>query len=204
MKISATTSILCLLGVLVACSERDKTLPILGNVEIVDGDTVYHQIPDFSFIDQDSQIITPSVFEDKLYVADFFFTSCPSICPIVKKQMLRIYDRYAEDDRLLLLSHSIDTRRDSVPRLKMYAGNLGIESARWHMVTGVKDEIFKLANAYFVTALEDENAPGGYDHSGRLILVDKKKHVRAWCNGTDEKEVTRFMDEIDLLLDESY
>jgi protein SCO1/2 len=189
---------------LTGCAEQDRTLPYLGERQVIDGDTLYHRIPDFQFIDQDSQIITPQTFSGKIYIADFFFTSCPSICPKVKKQMLRIYDTYQEDDRLLILSHSIDTRRDSVPRLKIYAHNLEVSGDKWHFVTGNKDSIFHIANDYFVSAIEDPGAPGGFDHSGRIILVDRDRHVRSWCNGTDPEDVDRFMDDIEALLDEEY
>lgn len=186
------------------CAKQNNALPYLGERQVVNGDTLYHRIPDFHFIDQDSQTITPQTFTRKIYIADFFFTSCPSICPKVKKQMLRIYDSYREDDRLLILSHSIDTRRDSVPRLKVYAQNLEVSGDKWHFVTGNKDSIFNIANAYFVSAMEDPSAPGGFDHSGRIILVDKDRHVRSWCNGTDPEDVDRFMDDIEALLDEEY
>ncbi len=189
--------------VLIGCqSSEDTELPILGQIEVVDGDTLYHEIPEFRFMNQDSQWVTNETFADAVYVSDFFFTSCPSICPKVKKQMLRIYDKYEGDDRVKIISHSIDTRRDSVPRLKLYATNLGIETDKWHMVTGDKDAIFEIANDYFVSALEDSGAPGGYDHSGRVILVDKARHIRAFCDGTDEQQVTQFMLDIDKLLEE--
>jgi protein SCO1/2 len=179
-------------------------LPILGNYEIVNGDTVYHRIPDFRFIDQDSNVITNDSFAGRIYVADFFFTSCPSICPKVKKEMLRMYEKYQPDPRISFLSHSIDTKRDTVGRLKEYATNLGVESRFWHFVTGNKSEIFRIANDYFVSALEDPGAPGGFDHSGRLILVDKDRHVRAFCNGTVTEEVDHFMEQIDFLLETEY
>lgn len=185
-----------------ACGAEEKELPILGQIEIVDGDTIYHSIPDFEFIDQDSQIITNATFDGQVYISDFFFTSCPSICPKVKKQMLRMYDKYENDERVALLSHSIDTKRDSVPRLNLYATNLGVTSDKWHFVTGDKDEIFSIANDYFVSALEDSGAPGGYDHSGRVILVDPQRHIRAFCDGTDPEAVDAFMLDVDKLLAE--
>jgi len=110
------------------CANDTKPLPILGQIDVVDGDTIRHEIPDFRFMDQDSQWITNETFADQIYVSDFFFTSCPSICPKVKKQMLRMYDVYKDDGRISFLSHSIDTKRDSVPRLKLYASNLGVTS----------------------------------------------------------------------------
>ena len=190
-------------SLLAGCDTNEQdALPILGQIEVVADDTIYHTIPDFKFMDQDSQLVTNETFQDGIYISDFFFTSCPSICPKVKKQMLRLYDAYADESRLKYLSHSIDTRRDSVPRLKLYATNLGVETERWHFVTGDKDQIFEIANDYFVSALEDPGAPGGFDHSGRLILVDSKRHIRAFCDGTNEQQVTDFMTQINQLLEE--
>jgi protein SCO1/2 len=200
-----TLAIVCAIFI-VGCSDPadERPLPILGNYEIVNGDTVYHSIPDFQFVDQDSQFITPQTFANRIYVADFFFTSCPSICPKVKKEMLRMYDKYESDPRISFLSHSIDTKRDSVGRLKIYASNLEVRSDVWHFVTGDKKELFSIANDYFVSALEDPGAPGGFDHSGRLILVDKDRHVRGFCNGTDPQDVDALMEQIDRLLEMEY
>lgn len=189
---------------LVSCDlpEATQKLPILGERDIVNGDTIYHQIPDFSFINQDSQIVTNATFANKAYVADFFFTSCPTICPITTKSMLTLYDDFEEETNLLLLAHSIDVRRDSVPHLKEYAENMGVSSDRWHMVTGEEDEIMEIADDYFSIAYRDDDAPGGFDHSGRLILVDPQRHVRSFCDGTDPKSVERFKRDIRILLEE--
>ncbi|MBK8041938.1 MAG: SCO family protein [Haliscomenobacter sp.] len=198
---------LLLLGaalLLVGCNLKrtPEALPILGNSEIVNGDTIYHQVRDFSFINQDSQEVNNATFEGKAYVVDFFFISCPTICPMVNKQMLRVYDRFKDDDRLLLLAHSIDTKHDTIPRLKQFAQNLGVSNDKWIFVTGVKDSIYSIANDYFSIAIEDPEAPGGFDHSGRLILVDKNRHVRSFCDGTDPESVDRFMKDIEVLLKE--
>jgi len=168
----------------------------------VNGKEVAHTIPDFKFVNQDSNYVTNETFAGKAYVADFFFISCPTICPKVKKQMLRIYERFSDEERLLLLSHSIDTKRDTVERLKQYARNLGVTDDRWHFVTGEKDEIYEIADDYFSIAVEDPSAPGGFNHSGRLILVDPKGRVRAFCDGTDAEEVDQFMQDIEKLLAE--
>ena len=194
---------LLLAGTLFSCQKKaPEALPVLGNIEIENGDTLYHTVPDFSFVDQDSQVVTNATFKDKAYVVDFFFISCPTICPIVTKQMLRVYDRFKTEDRLMLLAHTIDTKRDSVSRLKQYAANLGVDSKKWRFVTGVKDDIYGIANDYFSIAIEDPNAPGGFDHSGRLILVDKNRRVRSFCDGTDPVSVDRFMVDIETLLKE--
>lgn len=185
-----------------SCSSGDYKLPILGNSELDGKDTVYHQIPDFTFISQDSQLITNASFAGKAYVADFFFISCPTICPKVKKQMLRIYEAFETEDRLMLLSHTIDPKRDTVGRLKHYADNLGVRADKWLFVTGDKDAIYDLVPQYMSVAEEDPDAPGGFNHSGWLLLVDENRHLRAFCNGTDPKEVDQFMTDIRMLLKE--
>ena len=203
-QMRTSIAILFIVAILMSCQNTSiEPLPILGNTTVVDGDTVYHTIPDFQFVDQDSQVITNASFAERIYVSDFFFTSCPSICPKVKKEMLRMYERYSTNPDIAFISHSIDTRRDSVPRLKQYSDNLGVRGDFWHFVTGDKDALFRIADDYFVSALEDPGAPGGFDHSGRLILVDKNRHVRSFCNGTDAEEVDRFMVDIDQLLHEN-
>lgn len=189
---------------LTGCNREPERLPILGNVNVVDGDTIYHTVPDIELIDQDSQVLRLSDFENKIFIGDFFFTSCPSICPKVTKQMLRIYERYKDDDRVLLLSHTIDQRNDTVEVLHRYAENLGVNTERWKFVTGERDSIFHLADQYFVSALVDPNAPGGFDHSGRIILVDKNRHVRGFAEGTDPESVTAFFDVVDQLLHEEF
>jgi len=202
MGISLLMLIVAVATQLGCIDENYGKLPYYGRTEIVDGDTIFHKIRDFSFINQDSLVITNQSFEGKIYVADFFFTTCPTICPKVKKQMLRISEKYAQEPRFELLSHSIDTRRDSVPVLKKYADKLGISSTQWHLVTGNQKEIYDIAEDYFSIAIEDENAPGGYDHSGYIILIDKDRHLRAYCDGTNPEEVDEFMIKIDFLLNE--
>ncbi len=178
-------------------------LPIFGFKDVDSkGDTIYHKIPDFSFIDQDSNIITNETFAGKAYITDFFFIHCPSICPKVKAQMMRIYDEFENNDQLLMISHSIDTRNDTVPALKAYANKLDVNTEKWRFVTGEHDLIYEMADDYFITALVDEDAPGGFDHSGTLILVDKNRHVRASANGTDPKSVDEFLVKIEKLLNE--
>ena len=185
-----------------ACREDKGTLPILGHKYEENGETIYHKIRDFSFVNQDSMTITNKTFAGKAYIADHFFISCPTICPKLTKSMLRIHDTFKEDNRLLLLSHSIDTKYDTIPRLKKYANNLDVTSDKWHFITGDKEEILDIAEDYFNVALEDAEAPGGYNHSGRLVLVDKDRHLRAFCDGTDEDSVTDFLVDVETLLKE--
>lgn len=185
-------------------NDAPKTLPIIGERLGLsnNGDTLYPTIPDFSFINQNGNTVSNADFEGKIYVVDFFFTHCPTICPKVTAQMLRVHDRFKDSTRVLLLSHTIDPKRDTIGRLKSYADKLGVSAPKWHFVTGEKDSIYGIADNYFSIAQEDPTAPGGFDHSGRLILVDKKRHVRSFCDGTDAKDVDRFMKDIETLLRE--
>ena len=181
-----------------ACRSGSGKLPVMGPKQ--NGEP--HQIPPFAFINQDSQLVTEATFTGKAYVADFFFTSCPTVCPVLTRQMKRIYNDFNTADELLLLSHSIDTKHDTVARLKQYADNLEVETDRWHFVTGNRDDIFNIAESYFNIVVEDQSAPGGYDHTARLVLIDKNRHIRAFCNGTDEQQVDKFIRDIQTLLDE--
>ena len=115
---------------IISCESSSRKLPILGEREFINGDSAYHTIPDFSFVNQDNQTITNKNYEGKIYVADFFFTTCPTICPIMKKQMLRVYEKFKENPKVGILSHSIDPRHDSVQVLKEYAARLGVKSKR--------------------------------------------------------------------------
>ena len=191
--------------------ESDKTLPIMGRKDVqqteLNGtlkyDTVYHTIPEFQFVNQDSLLVTHHTFDDKIYVADFFFTTCPTICPVMKTQMLRVYEKYKDNDEVLILSHSIDPVHDTVAVLKAFSDKLGVDSKKWYFVTGNKNEIYTIGEkSYLVTAQEDGDAPGGYIHSGAFILIDKEKRIRGMYDGTEEDEVDRLMKDIQILMKE--
>lgn len=190
------------ISLLLASCQGEGELPILSKQVEKDGNLVYQEIPAFSFVNQDGQAITNQTFRDKAYVVDFFFTSCPTICPTLAQQMLRIHDRFETEAGLVLLSHTIDPKRDTVEKLAHYASNLGVSSDRWHFVTGEKSDLFGIADDYYNIVVENDDVPEGLDHSGRLVLVDKNKHIRAFCNGTDPKEVDQFMVKIQQLLTE--
>ena len=195
-------SIICAALCFAACRTPSDKLPVLGNKDVKNGDTIYAKIRDFSFINQDSQIVNNATFENKVYVADFFFTSCPTICPIQTREMLRIYKKFLDNDQILLLSHSIDTKYDTVERLHQYAIKLEVSTKKWHFVTGKKDELTDIAADYMSTVIEDTDAPGGFNHSGYFVLIDKNRHLRSYCNGTDPQDVDKFMLDIEKLLAE--
>jgi len=182
---------------LASCSTRESSLPIFGERNVEHGDTTYHSIAHFQFVDQDSSIITNDTFHDKIYVADFFFTSCRTICPIMKTQMVRVYEATKDLPDVLLLSHTIDPEYDTVALLHDYAERLGADSKRWHFVTGAKDSIYKIAQtSYFATAMEDKADPQGFIHSGAFLLIDKKGRIRGKYDGTKEEDVNRLLADI--------
>lgn len=185
-----------------ACQDDNTPLPILGQHDFTDNDTIYHSIPDFKFVNQDSVFVTNSDFNDFIYISDFFFMSCPSICPIVKKQMLRVYEKYKDNDKVKLVSHTIDPKRDTPGKLKKYSEKLNVDNDKWIFLTGEKGEILDIADDYFVAAFEDPEAPGGFDHSGKMILTDTKRHIRAFAEGTDPEDVDQLLIDIDKLLAE--
>ena len=184
--------------------QQEKKLPFLGPKEVgKQGDTLYHKIPDFKFLNQDSLWVSQKDMAGKIYVADFFFTTCPTICPTMKTQLLRIFDKFAEDDRVRILSHTIDPEYDGVRVLKDYAKKLNITSPRWNLVTGKKSDIYRLGGkSYMVTAQEDANEEGGFVHSGAFILVDQNRHVRGIYDGTKEEDVNHLIEDMTLLLKE--
>lgn len=204
-----STFFLLICALCLSCEIGDKPvqrsldpLPILGDKEEVDGKIQYHTIPDFSFLNQYGDSITEKTFANKAYIVDYFFTSCPTICPKVKEQELRVFETFKENDDLAILSVSIDPEYDDVERLKWYADRLEIGKGNWHLVTGEKDFIYDIADSFFHIAIEDSEVPGGYNHDGRLVLVDKNRQIRSFCDGLDEADVLRFIGDIKNLLNE--
>jgi protein SCO1/2 len=196
--------------VLQSCSNQsDIKLPILGNREpverIVDGktivDTIYQTIQPFSYFNQDSILVTEKDFDGKIYVADFFFTSCNSICPIMHRNMLDVYKKFKDNPKVKFLSHSIDIKYDLPSRLKIYATKLGLEGNQWEFVHGSRDSIFNIAaKNYLVSAFEDSSDPQGLVHQGWFILVDTKKQLRGAYDGTKADQVKLLMEDMDKLL----
>lgn len=204
--------VLCLVMLTTACGQPEKKLPILGErkavVKQVNGkpitDTLYHTIADFRFINQDSNLVTARTFEGKVYVADFFFTSCPTICPKMRTQMLKVFEKYKADGDVLLLSHTINPAHDSVPVLKEYAESIQVSSDKWHFVTGEKQKIYEIGqNSYRVKTIKEDTNLGGFMHSGAFILVDRQRRIRGVYDGTAANEVDKLIEDMEILLAES-
>lgn len=191
---------------LAGCTEAPTTkrLPHLGEAEVTaPGDTLWPTVPTFRVLNQDSVVVTSATFSGKVYLADFFFTTCPTICPGMQRQMLRVYKQYEANPRVAFLSHTIDPDHDTLPVLREYAERLGVTNAQqWHFATAPRDTIFALARQYMVAAQLDPTAPGGAVHSGAFVLVDPQHHIRGMYDGTQPAEVDRLLEELPLLLAE--
>ena len=184
-----------------------ETLPIYQpaqvNSKLVDTSVAhrikYHTISDFNLINQNGDIITQAFYDDKIYVADFFFTTCQSICPVMTKNMKKVQDKLINDKEILLLSHSVTPEIDSVEQLKRYAISHQINDDKWNLVTGDKKQIYNLARKSYL-AVED-NPIGEYDmiHTENFILIDKKNQIRGFYDGTLELEIARLLDDIEIL-----
>ncbi len=186
------------------CKQGLSTLPILGEMDIVNGDTVFHRIPDFSYLDQYGQPFTQDSVESKIYVSDFFFTKCPTICPKMAQQLLRIHQKFESNPDFRILSHSIDPKYDTSATLKKYADKLGVgQSQTWHFLSVPKNELNAIAGQYLAAVQQDSTSEGGFTHTGHFLLVDRHRHIRSFCDGTKPEEVDRLIKEITLLLNEN-
>lgn len=199
-----------LIFMLQGCKDKQKRLPFLQmetTEKIVNGkaviDSSFRTIPAFKLLNQDSVVVTEKNFDGTIYVADFFFTSCPTICPVMHRNLLKVYQKYKGNPEVKLASHTIDVKYDTPSRMKRYATKLGVEGTQWEYLWGTRDEIYALAERnYLVAAQEDKNAPGGFVHQGYLVLVDKEKRIRGAYDGTQDKDVAQLMEDMDVLLKE--
>jgi protein SCO1 len=201
-QLASFFTIIALLSLLTSCETKPEKLPFLGNKQIVDGKEVPPKIRQFSYANQDGDSVTNETLKNNIYITDFFFTSCPSICPRVMKQMLVLHDEFLKEDKVKLVSFTIDPKRDSIGKLAKYAQSIGVKSDKWLFLTGDKDFTLDLADDFYIAALEDPTAPGGFDHSGKIVLVDTNGHVRAFCEGTDPETIPKFIKDVKALLNE--
>jgi len=168
-------------------------------------DSFYHEVPDFTFTNQYGQSISKEDLVNKVLVVDFFFTSCPTICPKMSTQLARVQNTFLRDDQVVFLSFTIDPKRDSVAVLKAYGEEYGAVPGKWHFLTGDKDAIYKLAGDGFKLSARSEGGEASHDgfvHSERLVVVDPDWNIRGFYNGTDIKDVNFMMGDISLILKE--
>ena len=175
--------------------------PAMVSTELVDStiqyQKKYHKIADFSLINQNGKTITQNDYKDKIYVADFFFTTCLTICPIMTDHMAQIQNELANDKDVLLLSHSVTPEIDSVAQLKKYALEKGVNDATWNLVTGDKKQIYELARKSYL-AVKDFGDGGPFDmiHTENFMLIDKKRQIRGFYDGTNPEDIDRLLKDI--------
>ena len=190
-----------------ACKTEEAKVPFYNTPDLTpvwEKGSGEHRIADFEFTDQDGDEVNNETFSDKFYVANFFFTTCPSICPKMRKNMETVLDEFKEDNRVLFLSHTVTPYIDSVPVLKKFADIHHIDAAKWHLVTGSQAEIYDIARTSYFT---EEEMGFNYDstdflHTERFVLVDRNKNLRGVYNGTVALEMQRLIDDIKLLIEE--
>ncbi|MFL0352997.1 SCO family protein [Xanthomarina sp. GH4-25] len=181
--------------------------PAMVNIEMVDSTIQYkkkyHKIADFSLINQNGETITQDTYKDKIYVADFFFTTCQTICPIMTDHMVLIQKETMNDPDIMLLSHTVTPKIDSVPQLKKYAIKKGVNDNKWNLVTGDKKEIYELARKSYL-AVKTVGAGDEYDmiHTENFMLIDKKHQIRGYYDGTNPEDISRLLEDIKILKEE--
>tara|TARA_R110000751_G_scaffold307898_2_gene434382 strand:+ start:166478 stop:167128 length:651 start_codon:yes stop_codon:yes gene_type:complete len=161
----------------------------------------FHQIPSFSFVDQDGKNVTEKSFENKIYVAGFFFSTCPGICPMIRSKLAKVQETFVEDPEVKILQHSIRPTTDTVEILKAYADEHDIKSGKWHVVTGDKDAIYKLAKtAYFASDdLGNIQNTNDFLHTESILLIDKNRHIRGIYNGLNSASMAYLIADIENL-----
>lgn len=181
--------------------------PAMVNTELVDSTIQYkkkyHKIADFSLINQNGETITQESYKDKIYVADFFFTTCQTICPIMTDNMVLIQKEIINDSDVMLLSHSVTPEIDSVGQLKKYALKKGVNDSKWNLVTGDKKQIYTLARKSYLAVKEDGTCDA-YDmiHTENFMLIDKKRQIRGYYDGTNPEDISRLLEDIKTLKEE--
>ncbi|HET6228092.1 MAG TPA: SCO family protein [Bacteroidia bacterium] len=167
-------------------------------------DTIFHSIPPFEFINQDGKKITDKDYEGKIYVADYFFTTCQSICPKMATELLRVQEAFAYTKGLVqILSHTVNPENDSVPVLRAYSDMVHADNSMWNFVTGDKKQLYDIArNGYLVNAMQGDGGKDDFIHSELFVLVDKEKHIRGIYDGTDIKAVNSLLEDVKVLMAE--
>lgn len=178
--------------------------PAMVNSELVSEEIQhirkYHTIGDFSLTNQNGKIITQEDYKDKIYIADFFFTTCPTICPIMTKNMADIQKEIIGDDDILLLSHSVTPEIDSVAQLKKYAIEKGVNDSKWNLLTGDKKQIYDLARkSYLAVKTDGDGGPFDMIHTENFILVDKQKRIRGFYDGTNKEDIKQLLTDLEIL-----
>jgi len=197
--------------VISSCQPKVKSLPYLGEhvtEEVkIEGkyvfDTTFYTVPSFSLLNQDSVLTSENIVKDKVYVSYFFFTSCPATCPIMTSAMKRIHKIIGDHKGFVVLAHTVDPKRDTPEKLKAFSIKNEIDKDNWMFLTAPEEYIYDLGmNGYYLSMGKHDQAPGGFIHSSKFILLDKKRQIRGFYEGTDANEVAKLINGIQFLLNE--
>ena len=182
--------------------------PAEVNEKLVDSSIIhvakYHKISDFKLTNQNGKEITQANYKDKIYIADFFFTTCQDICPLMTKNMYKLQEELKSDNEILLLSHTVIPEIDTVEQLKQYAIENKVDDSKWNLVTGDKKQIYELARKSYLAVEDSEFNKFDMIHTENFILIDKKKQIRGFYDGTNEKEIEQLLSDIQILKKEKY
>lgn len=201
--------IIILIGASACVQSSEKKLPVYKpsdfHPELVDqslqNSVQIHTVGDFELINQNGEIITQNDYKDKIYVTDFFFSSCQTICPIMTDNMVKVQDTFIDNNDIMFLSLSVTPDIDSIPILREYANKKGVIDSKWNITTGDKEHIYKLArNSFFAVSDQGDGGLQDFIHTPNFILVDKKKQIRGVYNGTDNDEILRLINDIKVLI----
>lgn len=210
-KLKRVNQVLILLGILLVPSifylvissgeNNYEKLTIFGPREPVagsPGDTLYHTIPEFTLTSHTGkEFNSATALKDKIFVAEFFFATCPTICPKMTMQMKRLQEKFKDEPEIVLLSFTVDPARDTVAALEAYASQYGVDASKWNLLTGDKKVIYDLArHGFFLAAMDGDGGEHDFIHSEKLVLIDKDKRIRGYYDGTDYENVNELMDEI--------
>ncbi len=207
LKLILKIILICSIVFYFGCTEKKSSvlLPIYGEKKIIAGDTIYHQIASFNLTNQIGQVVNQNTTKNKIYIANFFFASCQSICPMMSNQLQEVQKAFLADDSVLILSHSVNPLHDTVAVLSNYGDTYGAKTNKWHLLTGNKKQIYDLAKtSYLVNAFEDDGSPEGFLHSELFLLIDKKARIRGMYDGTNTSEVKKLIEDVKLLKQETY
>jgi len=184
--------------------KKFQKLPVYGRTKEVNGKKIKSAVGDFIFTNQDGAAISSEIWNNKIVVANFFFSHCPIVCPKMTQNLKKVQNKYLNSDDVILSSFTVDPERDSATQLKLYAKRFAINLSKWQLFTGDKKELYRFArNEMMIAATDGDGGPTDFIHSDKLVLIDKQKRIRGYYDGTDDTEVNQLLTDIKKLKNEN-
>jgi protein SCO1 len=185
-----------------SCKEKAK-IGFTGPFDVVNGDTVHFEIPAFEFYNQDSVLFTNKNLKNKIYVMSFFFSSCPSMCPMITKNLTKVHEKFKDNPAIQIASITIDPNYDNCKKLKLYSNGFEIDNARWNFLRNTEEYTHEfIQKKLYQSVVKDPNAPGGFDHSSKVLLVDNQGRLRKFYDGTEVEKIDELIADIEVLVAE--